>query len=73
MVALLDRGDALANIDDDAGALMAENGGEEAFRIAPERVKSSVWQMPVALTSINTSPAFGPSSCTVITSSGFPA
>jgi hypothetical protein len=40
---------------------------------APDSVKSSVWQMPVALTSTSTSPAFGPSSCTVMTSSGLPA
>lgn len=33
MVALLHRGDAGADIDDDAGAFMAENGREEAFRI----------------------------------------
>src|SRR3954447_12188869 len=40
---------------------------------APERVNSSVWQMPVALVSTRTSPALGPSSVTVVTSSGFPA
>src|SRR6476646_3823432 len=40
---------------------------------APERVNSSVWQMPVALISTRTSPALGPSSVTVVTSSGFPA
>src|SRR5262249_53366540 len=39
---------------------------------APERVNSSVWQMPVALISTSTSPAFGPSSVTVVTSSGLP-
>src|SRR5205085_2500583 len=39
---------------------------------APDRVNSSVWQMPVALISSSTSKAFGPSSCTVITSSGLP-
>ncbi len=33
MVALLHRGYAGADIDDDAGALMAENGGEQPFRI----------------------------------------
>src|SRR5437868_5584349 len=40
---------------------------------APDRVNSSVWQMPVALISTITSPAFGPSSFTVASSSGFPA
>src|SRR5215471_5537650 len=40
---------------------------------APERVNSSVWQMPVALISISTSPALGPSSCTVSTTNGAPA
>src|ERR1700722_6730493 len=40
---------------------------------APESVNSSVWQMPVALISTITSPAFGPSSRTVVISSGFPA
>src|SRR6476469_4495717 len=40
---------------------------------APERVNSSVWQIPVALISTSTSPAFGPSSRTVSTVSGAPA
>src|SRR5271170_4837095 len=40
---------------------------------APESVYLSVWQIPVALTSISTSPAFGPSSCTVSMVSGLPA
>ena len=40
---------------------------------APDRVNSSVWQMPVALISTSTSPAFGPSSCTSVISSGLPA
>src|SRR5258706_10436654 len=37
---------------------------------APDSVNSSVWQMPVALISTNTSPAFGPSRSTSTTSSG---
>src|SRR5215475_11316839 len=40
---------------------------------APDNVNSSVWQMPVALISTSTSPALGPSSLTVVTSSGLPA
>ena len=40
---------------------------------APDRVKSSVWQMPVALISIRTSPALGPSRSTSTISSGLPA
>src|SRR5262249_37966922 len=40
---------------------------------APESVNSSVWQTPVALSSTISSPAFGPSSCTVAISSGLPA
>src|ERR1700722_4258726 len=40
---------------------------------APESVYLSVWQIPVALTSISTSPAFGPSSCTVSIARGLPA
>src|SRR5215467_13218292 len=39
---------------------------------APDSVNSSVWQMPVALTSTSTSPALGPSRSTSMTSSGFP-
>ena len=43
----------------------------------PDRRRSSVnlsvWQMPVALISTSTSPAFGPSSCTVSITSGLPA
>src|SRR5580700_10900775 len=38
----------------------------------PERVNSSVWQMPVALISTITSPARGPSSWTWVTASGLP-
>src|SRR5215510_11452166 len=37
---------------------------------APESVNSSVWQMPVALISTSTSPAFGPSSSTSAITSG---
>src|SRR5262245_10274967 len=40
---------------------------------APERVNSSVWQMPVAFISISTSPALGPSRSTVSMLRGFPA
>src|SRR5262245_59447964 len=39
----------------------------------PERVNSSVWQTPVALSSTSTSPALGPASSTVVTSRGWPA
>src|SRR4026209_2452574 len=39
----------------------------------PDRVNSSVWQMPVALISTSTPPAFGPSSCTWVTGSSLPA
>ena len=39
---------------------------------APLRVKSSVWQMPVALISIRTSPAFGGARLTSIISNGCP-
>src|SRR5690242_9583679 len=47
--------------------------GKSPSGSAPERVNSSVWQMPVALTSTSTSPAFGPSSRTVSIVSGAPA
>src|SRR5690606_31539109 len=47
--------------------------GKRPSGSAPDSVKSSVWQMPVALTSTSTSPARGPSSCTVMISSGLPA
>src|SRR4029079_1951469 len=40
---------------------------------APERVNSSVWQMPVALIRTSTSPALGPCSCTVSIAKGAPA
>src|SRR5262245_54546432 len=46
--------------------------GKRPSGSAPERVNSSVWQTPVALISRSTSPAFGPSSVTVVTSSGLP-
>src|SRR4029079_16591671 len=47
--------------------------GNKPSGSAPERVNSSVWQMPVALISTSTSPAFGPSRRTVSTTSGAPA
>src|SRR5690606_18384187 len=47
--------------------------GKRPSGSAPESVKSSVWQIPVALISIRTSPAFGPSRSTSTISSGFPA
>src|SRR6185503_18361169 len=47
--------------------------GKSPSGSAPERVNSSVWQMPVARISTRTSPAFGPSSSTSTTSSGLPA
>src|SRR5215469_5327233 len=47
--------------------------GKSPSGSAPESVNSSVWQIPVALISTITSPAFGPSSATVVISSGFPA
>ena len=47
--------------------------GKSPSGSSPERVKASVWQTPVALTSTSTSPALGPSSCTVSMLSGFPA
>src|SRR5258706_4492170 len=47
--------------------------GKSPSGSAPERVNSSVWQIPVALISTSTSPALGPSSRTVSTTSGSPA
>src|SRR5690606_8922815 len=47
--------------------------GKSPSGSAPERVYSSVWQMPVAFTSTSTSKARGPSSWTVSTDSGWPA
>src|SRR5436190_6560907 len=47
--------------------------GNKPSGSAPESVNSSVWQTPVALTSIMTSPSRGPSSWTVVISSGLPA
>src|SRR5580704_13768739 len=47
--------------------------GNSPSESAPDKVYLSVWQIPVALTSISTSPAFGPSSCTVSMLRGLPA
>src|SRR5258706_9631086 len=47
--------------------------GKSPSGSAPERVNSSVWQMPVALISTSTSPAFGPSRRTVSINRGSPA
>src|SRR5690349_21016568 len=40
---------------------------------APERVKASVWQTPVATMRTSTSPAFGPATSTCSIDSGLPA
>jgi hypothetical protein len=50
-----------ADLAHDAGALMAEDRREQPFAVGAVSVKASVWQMPVALISTSTSPAFGPS------------
>ena len=72
VVAGFDAGDARADLQHHARALVAEDGGEQALRIArPSRVNSSVWQTPVALISTSTSPARGPSRSTSSISSGF--
>src|ERR1700744_6000989 len=47
--------------------------GNKPSGSAPDRVNSSVWQIPVALISTSTSPALGPAKSTVMISSGFPA
>src|SRR5919106_3832818 len=47
--------------------------GKRPSGSAPESVNSSVWQIPVARISTITSPALGPSSCTVSIESGAPA
>src|SRR6185295_10963892 len=47
--------------------------GKSPSGSAPERVNSSVWQMPVALISTSTSPALGPSRSTVSMARGSPA
>ena len=47
--------------------------GKRPSGSAPDSVYSSVWQMPVALISTSTSPAFGPSRSTVSIVSGAPA
>lgn len=58
MVTLLHGRYTRADIDDDAGTFVAENAGNRPSGSAPDSAKSSVRQMPVALTSISTSPAF---------------
>jgi hypothetical protein len=74
VVALLHAGHPGADLDDDAGALVPEDRRKQALRIVAGQGKgSSVWQMPVALISTSTSPAFGPSSWTVSIVRGAPA
>src|SRR6187455_3246057 len=46
--------------------------GKSPSGSAPERVNSSVWQMPVAFICTSTSPAFGPSSSTSSTTRSLP-
>ena len=73
MVALLQAGHARADVDDDAGTLVAQDRGEEAFRVvAREGEPVGVAQSPVALISTSTSPALGPSSWTVSIDRGLP-
>ena len=55
MIALLQRCDARADIDDDSGALMAEDCREDAFRVGPRQGELVGVQMPVALISTSTS------------------
>ena len=63
-----------ADLDHHARALVARGSpGTGPSGSAPESVNSSVWQIPVARISTITSPALGPSSCTVSTLSGSPA
>ena len=62
----LTRGHARADIDDDAGAFVAEDSRKQTLGVGARSVNSSVWQMPVALISTSTSPARGPSSATVV-------
>jgi hypothetical protein len=45
VVALFHAGHARSDIDDDAGALVAEDRREQPFGSAPESVNSSVWQI----------------------------
>jgi hypothetical protein len=52
---------------------MPEDGRKKALRVGAGGVNSSVWQIPVALISTITSPAFGPSSRTVSIDRGSPA
>ena len=73
VIAFLDAGHALADVNHDSRALVPEDCREQASGSAPESVNSSVWQTPVALISTITSPSRGPSSWTVVISSGFPA
>src|ERR1700704_747026 len=47
--------------------------GKRPSGSSPDKVKASVWQMPVAFSSTRTSPSRGPSSSTSAISSGLPA
>src|SRR5262249_11616549 len=72
VVPFLYAGHIRRDIDNDPGTFVTQDCGNKPSGSAPESVKSSVWQIPVAFTSTSTSPAFGPSSSTSVTVSGLP-
>jgi hypothetical protein len=72
MVTRLHTGDAFTNFNDDTGSLVAENHRENASGSFPERVKASVWQTPVWVFLISTSPFLGGATSISTISRGFP-
>ena len=56
VISWLERFHTLSHLDDNARALVPQDGGKSTFWVVPRQGKASVWQTPVALISIITSP-----------------
>jgi hypothetical protein len=63
VVADLEVGHAVADLLDDAGALVSEHARQREG-MSPSRTLRSVWHSPVATIRTRTSPRFGPSTST---------
>ena len=72
MIVLFDRRNAVANVNDDARTLVAEDGGKQALGIGARQCELVGVADAGSFDLDRTSPARGPSSWTVVTSSGLP-
>jgi hypothetical protein len=71
MVTRLHTGDAFTNFNDDTGSPWPRTTGKTPSGSFPERVKASVWQTPVWVFLISTSPFLGGATSISTISRGF--